>query len=263
MGCGGLGGAGGVEALPLPGAAAAGVTLEERPQSVIRCSREGCNKRPGSSRGKPSWLPRVRFPGTAHLCCCERSCAVSRLPEPDRAGKILQRLWGRALRVAVKKFLSTTSAPAAASLNTPSSRTRSAGVRAQPTGETRRPPISHEGQDVTIHRLECHAPALGDIRARCSVAPPSIAWLGVHTCAWHHRNATVRLPPISCLCPVSVLHTRHRGPSRLILLQREVALAVADFPRRMQPEGPLHNTSCLPWRRQDKVPQALSKPQPR
>lgn len=152
MVCGGLGGADGVGALPLPGAAAAGHTLEERSQSVIRCSREGWNKCPGSSRGKPSRLAGMRFPRTAHLCCCERSCAVSRLPEPDRAGKILQWLWGRALRVAVKVSQSTTSAPATASLNTPTSRTRSAGVRPQPMGETRRPPIRHEQHDVTIRR---------------------------------------------------------------------------------------------------------------
>lgn len=39
--------------------------------------------------GKPLQIPRVRFPHTAHLCCCEHTWWVPPLPESGRVGENL------------------------------------------------------------------------------------------------------------------------------------------------------------------------------
>ena len=57
-----------------------------RESRVIGCRGEEWKKCPGPSRRKPSQLPTLRFPRSAHLRCCERASWVPRLPEPGRAG---------------------------------------------------------------------------------------------------------------------------------------------------------------------------------
>ena len=70
------------------------------------------------------------------------------------------------------------------------------------------------------------------------------------------------MPPSLVLCSAPVFHASHRGLGRVFPGPRWVALAAADVSRHIRPEGSLANTSCLPWRLQDKVPQALPTPQP-
>ena len=144
--------------------------------------------------------------------------------------------------------------------------------------ETRRPDTSGEGHVVTIHRSgtsqsitwRCHSLSAGDIRTHRSVTSPSIAW-GSHkrpsspTPLAHVSGATAKplpLPPPSLvLCLALVFYASHRGLGHVFPGPRQIALAMADVSRHMQQEGSFDNTSCLPGRLQDKVPQTLPTPQ--
>ena len=126
--------------------------------------------------------------------------------------------------------------------------------------------------DVTIHRLVTSqsiawrrlSPSLGDVtmghpRPRHS---PQQRRRRPSTAIWAYRSTTAHsIPPSLVLCSAPVFHASHRGLGRVFPGPRWVALAAADVSRHIRPEGSLANTSCLPWRLQDKVPQALPTPQ--
>lgn len=121
----------------------------------------------------------MTVPCTAHLGCCEHACWLPRLPEPGRAREnpsLGLWLWSRARRVAGKNPPSTTSAPAAASLRTPTSRPRSAGVRAR-DGWVRFGARLQAARDTCSQSLAWghHSPWLGHVTVHPSVTSEPIA----------------------------------------------------------------------------------------
>jgi len=123
-------GDGDVDPFPLAGpAAAVDVALEkaERPQPLAGAGRGGRNVQV-PQEGNPPSCPGPGFPAQITSAAASVSPGCPGCLNLAGPGRILVWLWGRAGGVAVKNSPSMTSAPATASLNTPTSRTCSAGV---------------------------------------------------------------------------------------------------------------------------------------
>ncbi|XP_064901245.1 uncharacterized protein LOC110357667 [Columba livia] len=159
-----------------------------REATVHRWSGQGWEQRPGPSRRRASWLPRVSFPLSAHLCCCERSAWVSRLPERARAGQKPPMALGSRTESCTEELpeldLSTRNRLAEHS-NLASSLSWRAGKNRR--GQAWRPDTSSKACVVTMHLL---------------VMSPSIA-------QGHHRPSPGKvttghcLPVLKCICGVT------------------------------------------------------------
>ena len=77
------------------------------------------------------------------------------------------------------------------------------------------------------------------------------------TCLGLRQRRRPLHPPISCLVLGIGVSRQSPRPGPCLPRARQDALAVADVSRHIRQEGSLSNTSCLPGRLQDKVPQAL------